>query len=123
MVAEHSGKTTSGTRSRTLLLGAVRGGRGRRGGSANFPNPLPQVVGRPCDHQRQVPAVRTPVVTQRQVPIVHSFILPVQLFDKVLDMAVVVLRLVPGFVGAEFCGAPAVAVHRRSSTSSSFRRG
>ena len=55
-------------------------------------------------HQRQVPAVRSvhllalvlPVATQRQVPIVHSFMLPVQLVDKVLDVPVVVLRQVPG---------------------------
>ena len=61
---------------------------------------------RPGVHQRQVPAVRfspllalgTPVVTQRQVPTAHSFILPVQLLDKVLDMPVVVLRQVPGLM-------------------------
>ena len=47
-----------------------------------------------CYHQRQVPAVRIPVMMQRQVPTVHSFILPVQLFDTVLDMPVVVLRQV-----------------------------
>ena len=40
---------------------------------------------RPCVHQRQVPAVRIPVATQRQVPTVHSFTLPVQFLDKVLD--------------------------------------
>ena len=51
-----------------------------------------------CDHQRHVPAVRITVVTQRQVPTVHSFILPVQLLDKVLDMPVVVLRQVPGLM-------------------------
>ena len=45
-----------------------------------------------CDHQRQVPAVRIPVMMQRQVPTVHSFILPVQLLDTVFDMPVVVLR-------------------------------
>ena len=49
---------------------------------------------RPCDHQRQVPAVRIPVVTQRQVPTVHLFMLPVQFLDKVLDMPVAVLRQV-----------------------------
>ena len=68
---------------------------------------LPRCHGcrRPCVHQRQVPAVRfspllalgTPVVTQRQVPTVHSFILPVQLLDKV-GMPVVVLRQVPGLM-------------------------
>ena len=31
-----------------------------------------------CDHQRHVPAVRIPVMMQRQVPTVHSFMLPVQ---------------------------------------------
>ena len=45
-----------------------------------------------------LPSVRTPVVTQRQVPTEHSFILPVQLLDKVLDMPVVVLRQVLRFV-------------------------
>ena len=34
-------------------------------------------------------------MTQRQVPTVHSFILLVQLLDKVLDVPVVVLRQVP----------------------------
>ena len=34
-----------------------------------------------CDHQRHVPAVRITVMTQRQVPTLHSFILPVQLLD------------------------------------------
>ena len=58
---------------------------------------------RPCDHQRRVPAVSPqtlgiPVVTQRQVPTMHSFILPVQLLDKVLDVPVVVLRQVPGLM-------------------------
>ena len=47
-----------------------------------------------CDHQRQVPAVRSSVVTQRQVPTVHSFMLPVQFLDKVLDMPIVVQRQV-----------------------------
>ena len=49
-----------------------------------------------CDHQRQVPAVLIPVMMQRQVPTVHSFMLPVQFLDTVLDMPVVVLRQVPG---------------------------
>ena len=40
--------------------------------------------GRPCDHQRRVPAV----------PTVHSFMLPVQFMVKVFDMPVVVLRQV-----------------------------
>ena len=47
-----------------------------------------------CDHQRQVPVVRIPVMMQRQVPTVHSFMLPVQFLDTVLDMPVVVLRQV-----------------------------
>ena len=56
-----------------------------------------------CDHLRQVPAVspRTlgiPVVTQRQVPTVHSFMLPVQFLDTVFDMLVVVLRQVLGLM-------------------------
>ena len=51
-----------------------------------------------CDHQRQVPAVRIPVMMQRQVPTVHSFLLPVQFLDTVLDMPVVVLRQVHGFM-------------------------
>ena len=63
-----------------------------------------------------VPAVRITVVTQRQVPTVHSFILPVQLLDKVLDMPVVALRQVPGLMVQKNCGAPAVAVHLWSST-------
>ena len=49
---------------------------------------------RPCNHQRQVPAVRIPVVTQREVPTVHLFMLPVQFLDKVLDMPIVVQRQV-----------------------------
>ena len=40
--------------------------------------------GRPCGHLRRVPAV----------PTVHSFMLPVQFLDKVLDMPYVVLRQV-----------------------------
>ena len=55
-----------------------------------------QCCRRPCDHQRQVPAVRIPVMMQRQVPTVHSFLLPVQFLDTVLDMPVVVLRQVRG---------------------------
>ena len=51
-----------------------------------------------CDHQRQVPAVRIPVMMQRQVPTVHSFVLPVQFLDMVLDMPVVVRRQVPGLM-------------------------
>ena len=51
-----------------------------------------------CDHQRQVPAVLFPVMVQRQVPTVHSFMLPVQFLDMVLDMPVVVLRQVPGLM-------------------------
>ena len=51
-----------------------------------------------CDHQRQVPVVRFPVMMQRQVPTVHSFMLPVQFLDMVLDMPVVVLRQVPGLM-------------------------
>ena len=56
---------------------------------------------RPCDHQRRVPAVSPqtlgiPVVTQRQVPTAHLFMLPLQFLDKVLDMPVEVLRQVLG---------------------------
>ena len=51
-----------------------------------------------CDHQRQVPVVRFPVMMQRQVPTVHSFMLLVQFLDMVLDMPVVVLRQVPGLM-------------------------
>ena len=51
-----------------------------------------------CDHQRQVPVVRSSVVTQRQVPTVHSFMLPVQFLDTVFDMPVVVLRQVLGLM-------------------------
>ena len=69
-----------------------------------------------CDHQRHVPAVRISVVTRRQVPTVHSFILPVQLLDKVLDMPVVVLRQVPGLMVQKTVEPPAVAVHLWSST-------
>ena len=52
-----------------------------------------------CDHQRHVPAVSPqtlgiPVMMQRQVPTVHSFMLHVQFLDKVLDMPYVVLRQV-----------------------------
>ena len=47
-----------------------------------------------CHQQRQDPALRIPVVTQRQVPTVHLFMLPVQFLDKVLDMPVVVQRQV-----------------------------
>ena len=46
------------------------------------------------DRQRHVPAVRITVVTQRQVPTVHLFMLPIQFLDKVLDMPVVILRQV-----------------------------
>ena len=49
-----------------------------------------------CDHQRQDPTVcqtlGIPVVTQRQVPTMHLFMLPVQFLDTVLDMSVVLLR-------------------------------
>ena len=37
-------------------------------------------------------------MTQRQVPTVHSFMLPVQFLDTVFDMPVVVLRQVPGLM-------------------------
>ena len=46
-----------------------------------------------CDHQRQDPTVSQtlgiPVVMQRQVSKVHSFMLPVQFLVTVLDMSVV----------------------------------
>ena len=62
-----------------------------------------QCCRRLCDHQRQVPAVSPqtfgiPVMMQRQVPTVHSFMLPVQFLDTFLDMPVVVLRQVPGLM-------------------------
>ena len=47
----------------------------------------------------------------------HSFMLPVQFLDTVLDMPVVVLRR-SSFVSAEICGFSAVAVHRRRLPSS-----
>ena len=72
---------------------------------------LPRCCRRPCDHQRRVPAVSPqtlgiPVVTQRQVPTMHSFILPVQLLDKVFDVPVVVLRQVPGLMGRKTVEVP-----------------
>ena len=81
-------RPTSGTRSRLPRIPLPRHG-----------------CRRPCDPQRQVPAVRSSDsvhllthgisdATQRQVPTVHSFMLPVQFLDKVLDMPVVVLRQV-----------------------------
>ena len=55
-----------------------------------------------CDHLRQDPTVPQtpgfPVVTQRQVPTVHSFMLPVLFLDTVPDMSVVVLLQVLGFM-------------------------
>ena len=58
---------------------------------------LPPGCGRPCDHASDPVHPQTlvlPVATQRQVPTVHSFMFPVQLVDKVLDVPVVVLRQV-----------------------------
>ena len=73
-----------------------------------------------CDHQRQDPTVSQtlgiPVVTQRQVPTVHSFMLPVQFLDTVLDMSCCGTSTGAWFDGAEYCGSPTVAVHRRSSS-------
>ena len=70
-----------------------------------------------CDHQRHVPAVRITVVTQRQVPTVHLFMLPV-LF---LDMPVAVLRQVPGLMVQKTVVRPQLpSIHgRRHSLSSS----
>ena len=62
-----------------------------------------QCCRRLCDHQRQVPTVfpqtlGIPVMMQRQVPTVYSFMLPLQFLDTVFDMPVVVLRQVPGLM-------------------------
>ena len=51
---------------------------------------------------------------QRQVPTMHSFMLPVQFLDKVLDMAVVELRQVLRSMVHKTVVVPAVAVHRKS---------
>ena len=55
-----------------------------------------------CDHQRQAPTVSQtlgiPVMIQRQVPTVYSFMLPVQFLVMVFDMPVVVLRQVLGLM-------------------------
>ena len=58
---------------------------------------FPPGCGRPCDHASDPVHPQTLVLlvaTQRQVPTVHSFMLPVQLMEKVLDVPVVVLRQV-----------------------------
>ena len=75
-----------------------------------------------CDHQRHVPAVRSTVVTQRQVPTVHSFF-PVQLLDKVFDMPVVVLRQVPGLMVQKTVEPPQLQSIFGRRHSLSFRRG
>ena len=72
-----------------------------------------------CDHQRQVPAVRIPVMMQRQVPTVHSFMLPVQF----LDMPVVVLRQVPGLMVQKTVDSPQLQSIAGRRHSLSFRRG
>ena len=76
-----------------------------------------------CGHQRHVPAVRITVVTQRQVPTVHSFILSVQLLDKVLDMPVVVLRQVSGLIVQKSVEPPQLQSIFGRRHSLSFRRG
>ena len=60
---------------------------------------------------------------KRQVPTVHSFMLPVQFLDTVLDMPVVVLRQVPGLMLQKTVDSPQLQsiVCRRHSLS--FRRG
>ena len=78
---------------------------------------------RPCDHQRQVPALRFPVVTQRQVRTVHSFMLPVQFLDKVLDMPVEVLRQVLGSMVQKTVVVPQLHFIDGRRHSLSFRRG
>ena len=75
-----------------------------------------------CDHQRQVPVVRFPVMMQRQVPIVHSFMLPVQFLDMVLDMPVVVLRQVPGLMVQKTVESPQLPSIYGRRHSLSFRR-
>ena len=78
---------------------------------------------RPCDHQRQVPADLVPVMMQRQVPTVHSFMLPVQFLDTVLDVPVVVLRQVPSMMVQKTVDRPQLqSIHGRRH-SSSFRCG
>ena len=98
------------------------GRRRRRGGRKSLPRCTRPRQGcrRLCDHQRQDPTVSQtlgiPVVTQRQVPTVHSFMLPVQFLDTVLDMSCCGTSTGAWFDGAEYCGSPTVAVHRRSSS-------
>ena len=90
--------------------------------------------GRPCDHHRRVPAVRSsipvhpqtlglPGVTQRQVPAVHSFMLPVQLVDKILDVPVVVLRQVLRSIVPKTVVVPQLHFIDGRRLSLSFRRG
>ena len=81
-----------------------------------------------CDHQRQVPAVSPqtlgiPVTMQRQVPTVHSFMLPVQFLDTVLDMPVVVLRQVPGLMVQKTVVRPQLQSIEGRRHSLSFSRG
>ena len=65
---------------------------------------------RPCDNQRQVPAV-------------HSFMLPVQFLDKVLDMPVVVLRQVLRSMVPKTVVVPQLHFSGGRRLSLSFRRG
>ena len=98
----------------------------------------PPGCGRPCDHQPQIPALHDvrepgsasdsvhpqtlgiPVVTQRQVPTVHTFTLQVQ-FLEVADVPVEVQRQLRGSMVQKKWGCSAVAVRRRLSTSLSCR--
>ena len=87
-------------RRRNVLRQKGRGRKKKKRRKRRLPrSPRPQHgCRRLCDHQRQVPVVRSSVVTQRLVPTVHSFMLPVQFLDTVLDMPVVVLRQVLGLM-------------------------
>ena len=76
-----------------------------------------------CDHQRHVPAVRIAVVTQRQVPTVHLFMLPIQFLDKVLDMPAVVLRQVLRSMVQKTVESPQLHFIDGRRHSLSFRRG
>ena len=76
-----------------------------------------------CDHQRQVPAVRIPVVMQRQVPTVQLFMLPVQFLDTFLDLPVVVLRHVPGLMCRKLWTLPQLQSIAGRRHSLLFRRG
>ena len=76
-----------------------------------------------CDRQRHIPAVRITVVTQRQVPTVHLFMLPIQFLDKVLDTPVVVLRQVLHSMVQKTVESPQLHFIDGRRHSLSFRRG